>query len=168
MAFWAVKIKFSWSLSMALSWTRCGEGNYSSPRPQLHLTLHFLTNHYWKVNSNPAHLEQRVVLSAWIAILQITSSERSLMYSRTGVVPRMEHWGSPALTGYSCENLTIQNNLEPSITEIRQNKAKYLIWNSTRFKFLNKTRMPNPVKSLEYIKGCSWSSPRPIKTPSNP
>ena len=133
MTFWAVKIKFSWSLSMALSWTRCGEGNYSSPRPKLHLTLHFLTNHYWKVNSNPAHLEQRVVLSAWIAILQITSSERSLMYSRKGVVPRMEHWGSPELTGYSCENLTIQNNLEPSITEIRQNKAKYLIWNSTRF-----------------------------------
>ena len=38
---------------MGLPWTRCGEGIYSSPRPQLHLTLDFFTNPYWKVNSNP-------------------------------------------------------------------------------------------------------------------
>ena len=30
MAVGAVKIEFSWSRSMALSWTRCGEENHSS------------------------------------------------------------------------------------------------------------------------------------------
>ena len=55
MAYWSVKIEFSWSSSMTLPWTRCEEKNLSSLRLQLHLTLpFFFTNHYWKVNSNPA------------------------------------------------------------------------------------------------------------------
>ena len=42
--------------------------------------------------------------SAQIAILQITSSGRSLMYSRKIVGPKMEPWRTSALTGYSCED----------------------------------------------------------------
>ena len=52
-----------------------------------------------------SHLEYRVVLSAYIAMLQMTSSGRWLIYSRKSVGQRMEHWGTPALTGYSCEDL---------------------------------------------------------------
>ena len=37
-------------------------------------------------------------------MLQITSSGRLLMYSKESVKPRMDHWGTPALTGYSCED----------------------------------------------------------------
>ena len=50
----------------------------------------------------PDHTEYIVVSSAQIAISQITSSERSLIYSMKSVGPRMEPWGTPALTGYSC------------------------------------------------------------------
>ena len=64
-----------------------------------------------------------------------------------------------------------------SITEKRRNKSKYLTRKSIRFKFVKKTSMPNPVKTLGYIKCystirysirynckkiCSWS--RRIKT----
>ena len=41
MAFLAEKIDFSWSPSITLLRRHCGEGNHISPRPQLHLTLHF-------------------------------------------------------------------------------------------------------------------------------
>ena len=49
----------------------------------------------------------------------------------------------------------------------RRNKAKYLTWNFIRSKFMKKTSMPNPVKSIGYIKYYSSSSPRPVKSPSN-
>ena len=63
--------------------------------------------------------------------------------------------------------LTIQNHSKLSITEKRQNKAKYLTWNSIGLRFVKKTSIPNPVKSLKYIKCYSSSSPRLIKSPSN-
>ena len=78
------------------------------------------------------------------------------MYSRKSVGPRMEPWGTPALTGYSCEDF-------PSRTEKRRNKVKYLTWKSIRLEFVKKTSRPNPVKSLGYIKCPSLSSPRPVK-----
>ena len=34
----------------------------------------------------------------------VTSSGRSVMYSRKIVGPRMDPWGTPELTGYSCED----------------------------------------------------------------
>ena len=49
-----------------------------------------------------SHSEQRVVSLALIAMLQIPSSGRSLMYGRKSVGPTIEPWGTPALTGYSC------------------------------------------------------------------
>ena len=52
-------------------------------------------------------------------------------------------------------------SLEPAITENKRNKAKYLTW----VKFKKKTK--RPVKSFQYIKCYSSSSPRPIKSPSN-
>ena len=61
----------------------------------------------------------------------------------------------------------IQNHSKPSIYEKRRNKAKYLTWNSIRLKIVKKISMPNPVKSLSYIKCYSLSSPRPVKSPSN-
>ena len=58
MVFQAVKIEFSWSITMALPWICCGIGNYSSSRTQLQLTLHFFMNHCQKVNSNPGWIEK--------------------------------------------------------------------------------------------------------------
>ena len=65
------------------------------------------------------------------------------------------------------QRLFIQNYSKPSITEKKKNKAKYLTWNSIRLKFVKKTSMSNPVKSLGYIKCHSLSSPRLVKSPSN-
>ena len=65
------------------------------------------------------------------------------------------------------QRLFIQNYSKPSITEKRKNKAKYLTWNSITLKFVKKTSMSNPVKSLGYIKCHSLSSPRLAKSPSN-
>ena len=42
------------------------------------------------------------------------------MYSRESVGPRMEPWGTPALTGYLWK-LPIQNHSQLSITEERKN-----------------------------------------------
>ena len=55
--------------------------------------------------------------------------------------------------------LSIQKHPKSPITEKRRNKAKYLTWNSIRLKFVKKTSMPNPAKSLGYIKCHSSSSP---------
>ena len=96
---------------------------------------------------------------------QITS-ERSLMYSRKIVGPRMKSWGTPALTGYYCEDLHFPSR-STSITEKRRDRAKYLTWNSMRLTFVKKTSMPNLAKSLGYIKRYGSSSPRPVKSPSN-
>ena len=63
--------------------------------------------------------------------------------------------------------LPIHDHLKLSITEKSQNKAKYLTWNSMWLKFVKMTNMPNPVKSLEYIKCYSSSSSRPVKSPRN-
>ena len=86
------------------------------------------------------------------------------MHSRESVAPTIEPWWTPTLTGW---RLPIQNHLILSITEKRRNNTKYLTINSIRLKFVKKTSMPNPVKSLGYIKCYSSSSPRPVKSPSN-
>ena len=49
----------------------------------------------------------------------------------------------------------------------KRNMAKYLTWNFIRLTFVKKTCVPNPVKSLGYIKCYFSSSPRPVKSPSN-
>ena len=50
-----------------------------------------------------SYLQWRVV-SAQIAILQIISSGRLLMYRKKSAGPIMESWGTPAITGYSCKD----------------------------------------------------------------
>ena len=88
------------------------------------------------------------------------------MYSRKSVGPRMEPWGTPALTGYSCEDFpsrTTQSCLLLRKEEIRPNIWPEIPW----LKFVKKTTMPNPVKTLGYIKSYISSSPRPVKSPSN-
>ena len=74
------------------------------------------------------------------------------MYSRKGVGPRMEPWGTPALTGYSREGFptrTTQNRVLLKEEEIGLNI------------------LPEKAKSLGYIKYYSSSSPRTVKSPSN-
>ena len=63
--------------------------------------------------------------------------------------------------------LSIQKHSKLSITEKRGNTTKYLIWNSVSLKFVKKTSMPNPVKTLGYIKCHSSSSPTPVKSHIN-
>ena len=104
------------------------------------------------------------------------------MYSRKSVEPRMEPWGTPALTGCSCKDFpsrTIQSCLLLRKDEIRLKgwkverlKYGYVIrlcktWNSIRCKFVKKIGMSNPVKSLACIKSYSSGSPRPSKSPGN-
>ena len=89
------------------------------------------------------------------------------MYSRWSAGSKMDPWETPALTGYFCEDFSIQNHPNPSITEKRKNKAKYLAWNSIRLKFVKKASMPNSVESLAYIKCNSLSSCRPVKIAAN-
>ena len=63
------------------------------------------------------------------------------------------------------KRLSIENYLKPSsITLKRRNKANYLTSNSIRLKFVKKTSTPNRVKNIVYIKCCSLSSPRSIKS----
>ena len=79
------------------------------------------------------------------------------MYSRKSEEPRMDAWGTPALTGYYCKDFpskTTQSHLLLRKEEIRS-------------KFVKKTSMSNFVKSLGYIKCYSSSSPRSVKSPSN-
>ena len=70
------------------------------------------------------------------------------MYSRKNVGPRMEPWGTPELTGHSCQRPPIQNHSKLSFTHKRRNKAKYLTWNSIKRKFVKKKSSQNPIKSL--------------------
>ena len=62
------------------------------------------------------------------------------------------------------QTVFIQNHWKLSITEEKQNMTKYLSWNTIRFKFVKKTGIPNPVKTLGYIKCYSSSRTRPMKT----
>ena len=97
-------------------------------------------------------------------------TKRSLMYSRKSVGPRMDPQVTEGLTNWIfLWRLPIHNHLKLSITEeeIRRNKARYLTWNFIRRKFGKKTSMPNPVRSLGYIKCYSSISPRTIQSPSN-
>ena len=67
----------------------------------------------------------------------------------------------------SFEILPIKNHLMMPVTEKRGNKTKYLTWNSIRHSYVKATSMPNLVKNLSYIKCCSLSSPRHVKSSSN-
>ena len=78
----------------------------------------------------------------------------------------MEPWGTPALTGYCCEDFpsrTTQSRLLLRKDEIRPNLTRNFIG----LKFVKKTSMPNLNKSIRYIKCYSLSSARPIKTHRN-
>ena len=84
------------------------------------------------------------------------------MYSRKSEGPRMEPWGTPTLTGYSCEDFpsrTTWSCLLLRKEEIRPNiwpeipKTLFVkdlsFWKNLKDLSLKKTSMPNPVKSLE-------------------
>ena len=96
---------------------------------------------------------------------QITSSGRSLMYSRKNVGRRMGPLGTPALSGHSCEDFPPKTTW--SCLLLRRNRAKYLTWNSIRLKFAKKTSMLKHFKSFGYIKCQNSSSPRPVESSSN-
>ena len=77
-----------------------------------------------------SHLEY-IVSSAWIAILQIASSGKSLMYSKKSVERKMDPYGTLSLTGYSCEDFQsriTQRHLLPRKEEIRPNIWPEIPW----------------------------------------
>ena len=61
-------------------------------------------------------VQQKVESSADIAILQIKSSERSLMYSRQSLHPRMELWEKPVLTRFSSKFFPSRTTQSPLLT----------------------------------------------------
>ena len=86
------------------------------------------------------------------------------MYSRKNVGPRMDQSGTPALTGYSCEDFPYRTTW--SCLLLWKEEIKPTI-RQERLMFVKKTSIPNFVESLENIKCYSSSSSRPVKTPSN-
>ena len=85
------------------------------------------------------------------------------MYSRKSAGPRMEPWGTPA----SLVKTSLPEPLEAVYYWGKKKKGQISDLNSIRLSFVKKTSMPNPVKSLRYIKCYSSSTPRPVKSPSN-
>ena len=65
------------------------------------------------------------------------------MYSRKSVGPRIEPWGTLALTGYFCEYFPSRSTRSSLILRKDNIMAKYLTWNSERLKFVKKISMPN-------------------------
>ena len=78
----------------------------------------------------------------------------------------MEPWGTLALAGNYCEDFPSRTTWSRLLLRKGEKMAKYLTSNSTRRKFAKKTSLSNLVKSLGYIKCCSSSSPRLVKSPS--
>ena len=113
-----------------------------------------------------SHLVQRVVSSAQIAILEIVSSGRSLIYSGKSLEPRMEPWRTPASTRYSPGDVPSKTtrSCQSLESEKRQNKAKYLNCNSMRFLFVKKTSIPDPSKVLDISSATAWVAPDLLKT----
>ena len=87
------------------------------------------------------------------------------MYSRKSVGPRMEPWGSPALTGSSCKDFPSRTIRSRPL--LRQDELCPNIWPEIRLKFVQKTSMPNPVESFGYIKCYCSIRPRPVESPGN-
>ena len=77
----------------------------------------------------------------------------------------MKPWGTPAWTGCSCEDFPLLMTFysKPCITKKKRNTSKYLSWNSIRLKFVKRTSMSDPVKSLRYITCYNSTSPDLLK-----
>ena len=99
-----------------------------------------------------------------IAQLMFVNNQKIIFYIELYQTVDARHY---RVTWIFLWRLPTQNHLKLFITEKRRNKSKYLSWNSIRLKFVKKTSMPNPVKSLGYIKCYSSSSPRPVKSHIN-
>ena len=127
------------------------------------LTDHIQVQHCCQGSDDWSHLVESSIISIDSNVTD-NIIRKVINIQQEKIKPGMELWETPASTRYSCEDFPLKNHLKLSITE---SKAKYLTWNSIRLKFVKKTSMSNPVKSLGYIKCYSLSSPRPIKSPSN-
>ena len=83
------------------------------------------------------------------------------MYSRKSIEPRIEHWRTTVLMGYSCKDFpsrTTQSCLLPRNGKTRPTTQTEI----PLYEFVKKTSEPNPVKSHEYIKCQSSHSNRLI------
>ena len=97
-------------------------------------------------------------------MLQKTSSGRSSMYSKKIVGPRMEPWGTPALTGYSSEDFPSRNNQKLPSTERRRNKVKNLAWNSKRLSLWRRPECQSLSKVLDISSATAQVAPDLLKT----
>ena len=85
------------------------------------------------------------------------------MSSKKSVGPRMDPKETPTLSGYSWEGFPFRTTWNHLLLNKRRNKTKYMTRNSIKPKFVQKANMPNTVKSLEYIKCYSLSTPDLLK-----
>ena len=79
---------------------------------------------------------------------------------------RIEIWKHQHLRDTLVKNSNIEPP-EPYCYRKRQNKTKKQAWNPIRLYFEKKNSVPNPVKTLWYIKCCRFSSLRHVKSPGN-
>ena len=90
-----------------------------------------------------------------------------LRYSRKSEGPRIGHWGTPALSEYSCEDFP--SRATRSCLLLRKDEIRAIIWPQIKLdlNLCEKTSLPNSVKSLGYIKCYSSNSHRNFKRRSN-
>ena len=96
-----------------------------------------------------------------VAILQITS-ETSLMSNRKSVGPKMEPWGTQALTRYSCEYFPSKTTQSRQL--FRKDKIMPNIWPEIPLELSLWRRACKTLSRALVIKYYSSSSLRPIKS----
>ena len=89
------------------------------------------------------------------------------MYSRKSLGPRIKPWGSPALTGYSCEDFSSRTTW--SYLLLREEEIRRNIWPEIAYD-LSLWKRPacqtlSKTSDIQVIQ--LWSGPSPVKSPSN-
>ena len=100
----------------------------------------------------------------------IPSSARSLMYSRKSVGPRMEPSGTPALTGYSCEDFPSRTTQSHQL--LRKEEIRTNIWSEIPedLSFWRRAPCQTLSKALDISTATAPVAPagaRPVKRPSS-
>ena len=82
-----------------------------------------------------------------LIVLQKKSSEISIMYSAKSVGTKIKPWGTPDLTGYYWEDFSFRTTWTHLL--LRNNKAKYMTWNSVRPEFWKRQACQTVSKVLQ-------------------
>ena len=85
------------------------------------------------------------------------------MYSRKSAEPRMDHWGTSALTGYFYKVFPSRTTQKLPITYNKRNKAKYLTWNFIDLSLWRRPACQTLWKALDILNVTVWVTPDLLK-----